>query len=318
MVNMEKVLVQKVDSQYLNEIREEPGIVLFHAENELLFVTDTVNLKRTIQMLSALQDEDMEVRELFNKAETLQPQAYKTGTEALIRKRILLEKHEPEFNQRINLWKNYVYLALNPAEFPFVKITEYTDEEWFYIGPFRSRFFLTDIIELMSKLLKLPHCEVQFGPCEKYYDGRCRGWCDLIKAELIRDTEEDTEKPQLEKLDALLKEAFVHPDNGLLDMVIKEKTKYENDLQFIKADLLKPQIELLKRYKDWLIFLYKIKNLNYVTDSIGVKNGQIVKYKSDGKEFSNPYIKIPYRANEILAINKNMADEARILYQERI
>ncbi|MFO7659552.1 MAG: hypothetical protein R6V77_01450 [Candidatus Cloacimonadaceae bacterium] len=311
-------MVQKVDSQYLSEVGEKPGIVLFNSEIDLLYVTETVNLKRTIKQLENLKEEDAEVHELFNQAETLQPFAYKTGTDALIQKNLLLQKHNPEFNRRINLWKNYVYLALNPAEFPFVKITEYTDEEWFYIGPFRSRFFLIDQLDLMNKLLKLPYCEVKFGPCDKQFAGRCRGWCELIKTELAQDPEGEKSKPHLEKLDALLKEAFVHPDNSLLDMILAEKKKYDDDLQFAKADLLSPQIDILKRYKEWLIFLYKIKNLNYVTDKTAVKNGQLVKYKADGKEHSMPFHKIKYRANEVLALNKNLVDEARILYQERI
>ena len=311
-------MVHQIDSEYLKGVKEEPGILLFSSEFELLFVTETVNLRRTIQQLNVLQEEDAEVRELFNKSESLLPQVLKTGTEALIQKKNILEKEKPEFNQRLNLWKNYVYLALNPAEFPFVKITDYTDEDWFYIGPFRSRFFLIDMMELMGKLLKLPHCEVKFGPCEKSYDGRCRSWCDLIKAELPKVEEEPAEKPQLQKLDALLKEAYVHPDNSLLDLILNEKKKYEDDLQFAKADLLKPQIEILKRYQDWLIFLYKIKSLTYVTDKVGVRNGQLVSYKVDNKEYHNPYIDIPYRGNEALAINKNLLDEARILYQERI
>lgn len=317
MVNMEKVLVQKVDSQYLAEVGEEPGIVVFNSETELLYVTETVNLKRTIKLLDTLKEEDAEVHALFNQAETLQPIAYKTGTDALIQKKLLQDKHNPEFNQRIQLWKNYVYLALNPAEFPFLKITEYTDEDWFYIGPFRSRFFLIDLLELMNKLLKLPHCEVKFGPCDKKFNGLCRGWCELIKAE-VTEAEGEAPKPNLQKLDALLKEAFVHADNSLLDLILQEKKKYEDDLQFAKADLLSPQIEILKRYKEWLIFLYKIKTLNNVTSNVGVRNGQMVSYKADGKEHSNPYLKIKYRANEVLALNKNLVDEARILYQERI
>ncbi len=317
-VNMEKVLVQKVDSQYLSEVGEEPGIVLFNSETELLYVTETVNLKRTIKLLDTLKEEDAEVHALFNQAETLQPIACKTGTDAMIQKKLLQDKHNPQFNQRIQIWKNYVYLALNPAEFPFLKITEYTDEDWFYIGPFRSRFFLIDLLELMNKLLKLPYCEVKFGPCDKKFAGQCRGWCELIKAELAEEKDEATAKLNLQKLDALLKEAFVHADNSLLDLILQEKKKYEDDLQFAKADLLSPQIEILKRYKEWLIFLYKIKNLNYVTSKVGVRNGQLVSYKADGIEHSNPYLKINYRANEVLALNKNLVDEARILYQERI
>jgi excinuclease ABC subunit C len=315
MVSMEKVLLQQIDNQYLGNLPEEYGGVSFWKGEELLFATETINLKHTVRVIFALQEEDSEIRDMLTQADSVAIEQTTSGLEALIQTRALLARQTAEFNQRIQLWKNYVYLAINPAEFPFVKITEFTDEDWFYLGPFRSRFFLTDLMELMHKLLKLPHCEVKAGPCEKLGEGICRGWCQLIKAEAAATDEADGH-PQLEKLDALLKEAFVHPDNGLLDLVTREKQKYEKDLQFVKADLLKTELELLKRYKEWLVFLYKIKNLNKVTDRISIKGGQLIRFRIDGLEQELPFVKIPYRPNELLAINKNLLEEARILYKE--
>lgn len=318
MVIMEMILLQKLDSQYVGKMTDDTGVIAFWEGQNLLYATDTINIRFTAAKLLALKDEDAGISELFNKADTVSFQTYSNGIDAIITKKLLLDKHKAEMGQSISLWKEYAYLAINPAEHPFIKISEYTEEDWFYIGPFRSRFFLIDLIELISRLLKLPHCDGKTGPCEKYDDGRCRGWCTLIKSEAAKSDEENNEQPYLQKLDALLKEAFVHPDNSLLEMVQNEKQKYEDKLEFIKAELLKPELELLKRYKEWLIFLYKIKSLNYVTDKVSVRNGQLVMFKAEGKEHANPYIEIPYRANEILALNKNMLDEARILYQERV
>ncbi len=315
---MAEILIHEIDNQYLSKVSEESGLLSFFSGRTLLYVTEAINLKHKLKALWLIKDEDLTVGELFNNSNKLEIKETKSALSALLQVKTILEKEKPEYYRSLNFWKDYVYLAINPAEFPFVKISEYTEEEWFYIGPFRSRFFLVDIMELMSKLLKIPFCETQTSPCEKMDDGRCRGWCLLIKSELDKEAEENSGQTQLQKLDALLKEAFVHPDNGLLELVQNEKEKYDRDLEFSKAELLKPEIELLKRYKDWLIFLYKIKNLNYVTDTISVKNGQIVRYKDDGKEHLCPYIKIDYRPNELLAVNKNLVDEARILYQERV
>jgi excinuclease ABC subunit C len=318
MVIMEKFSVQNLDSQQIGKLPEESGVIAFRQGEELLYAIETVNLCYTLARLHALKDDDSAIHDLFCQADAVYVQTTSSGTDAIIQKKLLLENAPAEALLPIHLWKDYAYLAINPAEFPFVKITEYTEEDWFYIGPFRSRFFLSDLMELMSRLLKLPDCEVKSGPCEKYNDERCRGWCLLIPAEARQNAEEKPEQPQLQKLDALLKEAYVHPDNALMDLIVKEKQKYEDGLEFAKAELLKPEIELLKRYREWLIFLYKIKNLNYETSWVSVKNGQLVMFKADGKEHSCPYINIPYRACEVLALNKNMLDEARILYLERV
>lgn len=311
--------MQSIDKQYLAGLPESFGCLMFRNGNNLLYVTESVNLRHTLSSLFFKRDEDNDVKELFETADILEMEKTSSGIEAIIRKKLLTEKESPSLNQRIQPWKNYVYLAVNPAEFPFVKITDYTEEDWFYVGPFKSRFFLMDVIELMHKLLKLPYCEVKSGPCEKLDNHTCRGWCELIRSEsTITENEEveHSEQPNLQKLDALLKEAFVHPDNMLLDLILKEKEKYENELQFNKAELLKTEIGLLKQYKDWLIFLYKIKTLNFVTDKLSIKTGQLVSFKIDGMEHHCPYLDIKYRPNEVLAINKNLVDEARIIYKE--
>jgi excinuclease UvrABC nuclease subunit len=313
---MEKLSLEQADNQWLNKVTEESGIIRFYAGEDLLYVREAVNLKKVMAGLKSQAENDITVAELFKKADGLSLEETETALEALLKTKAGLEKDKPEFNLSINTWKNYVYLAINPAEFPFVKISEYTEEDWFYLGPFRSRFFLVDMMELVQKLIKLPFCEVKSGPCEKLDNNLCRGWCELVMAEAKEAQEDFHSHPHLEKLDALLKEAYVHPDNGMLEMFEREKEKYDVNLQFAKADLLKPQIELLRHYKEWLIFLYKIKNLNVVTDKITVRNGQLIHYKIDGQEFDNPFLEIDYRQNEILALNKNLLDEARILYQE--
>jgi len=311
---MERFYLHQIDSQSINGLPEESGVLLFYCKDTLLHVDASVNLRKKFAKLFSSKEDDFTVGELFSRADSLELIITKTPLEALGTVKSILSKQKPEFNQSIHDWKNYVYLAINPAEFPYVKITEYTEEEWFYLGPFRNRFFLVEMMELMQKLLKLPHCETKQGPCEKLEDGLCRGWCMTIESEVSREPNEESELPNLQKLDALLKEAYIHPDNGLLEMVQNQKTKYENDLQFIKADLLTDNIELLQRYKRWLIFLYKVKNLSYDKEGVSIRNGQLSKYKTDGIEYNFPIIAIKYRPNEILSINKNLLDEGWMAY----
>ncbi len=318
MAIMDRIYLHEIDSQYVSKVSEESGVIRFFSNTDLLYITDAVNLKNKMIKLFSRKEEDLNLRELFRNSLYIQIDETPNALDALLSAKLILEKGKPEFNQIINEWKEYVYLAINPTEFPYVKITEYTEEEWFYLGPFKNRFFLKDIMELMSKLLQLPHCDDKQGPCGKQNNSLCRGWCMLVKSELSIDPEDKIETPNISKLDALLKEAYVHPDNGLLEMIQIEKNKYEDSLQFIKADLLSTQIDLLKRYKNWLIFLYKAKIMSFESKKVKVRNGQLIGFNMDGIEHYNPFIEIPYRPNEILAMNKNLVDDAWILYQESL
>lgn len=320
MAIMDRILLHQLDNQEVSKVSEESGVIRFFSSDTLTYITEAINLKQKLLKLYTAREDDLNINELFSKSDYLQIDVTKSAFDALLNVKAVLEKENPEFNQSINSWKEYVYLAINPVEFPYVKVCEFTDEDWFYIGPFKQRFFLIDVMDLMNKLLKLPYCEVKKGPCEKQDMGMCRGWCMLVDSDLAKEhaSEEEIERPNIDKLDALLKEAFIHPDNGLLELVQKEKDKYENDLQFIKADLLSPQLALLKRYKQWLIFLYQAKNLNMENDGFKIQNGQLVNYVYNGIKYEKPYVNIAYRPNEILALNKNFVDEAWILYQESL
>lgn len=318
MAIMNKINLHQFDSKCLSEVSEESGVVRFFSGNILLYATEAINLKQKLIRMFTYKDDDLNLAELFSKSDYIQLDETKTAIDALLNLKVILEKKNPEFNSSVQNWKTYVYLAINPAEFPFVKITEYTEEDWFYIGPFRSRFFITDVMELMSRLLKLPYCEVKQGPCEKQNTELCRGWCMLINPKSADKEDDVSLQPHLQKLDALLKEAYVHPDNGLLEMLISEKDKYNHKLEFEKADLLTANIELLEKYKQWLVFLYKIKSLNFENDKICVQNGQLIRFKIQESQHTFPHIKIAYRPNEILAINKNLVDEGWILFRESV
>jgi excinuclease ABC subunit C len=317
MVIMERLLLHQIDKQYLNGLPETMGVVSFYRADSLVFVSKTANVKRYLNLLYSQKNEVEEVERIFSQSDILFWDSYDTMLSALIAERLLMEKLQPELNHSIQPWKSYVYLALNQAEFPYIKIADFTEEDWTYLGPFRDRFFLMDMIDLMHKLLKLPYCEVSSGPCEKLDNGKCRGWCVLLKQD--NDSEDNIQpNPHLIKLEALLKEAYLHPENGLLEFIQREQQKYEADLQFTKADLLTEQIDLLTRYREWLIFLYAAKQLSYESERISVQGCQLIRYQVGGEEFYSPYINIEYRENELLALNKNLLDDARILYHEWI
>lgn len=184
---MKRILLDQIDNQFLSNLPEENGVICFWKGSELLYSTFTVNLRYTLRLfVCSSRRRRKHQKNLLSQAELLEIEETNSGLDALMRDIQLKSRQEVTFSQRIQLWKNYVYLAINPAEFPFVKIAEYSDEDWFYIGPFRSRFFLADVMELMQKLLKLPFCEVKEGRLLKAGEEMCREWCSLIKAELNR------------------------------------------------------------------------------------------------------------------------------------
>lgn len=270
----------------------------------------SANLKKRLGSIKAKAEHNRGYTELWDKECRLQWQEQRSALNALIQYKCFLQNQLPEYQDTLEPWREYVYLSIDALSFPFISITENTQGEAIYLGPFRSRFWLADLIDTYARILKLPQCETGNYPCDKYDRGSCSGWClNLQEPHATKDI------PPLEKLDSLLKEAFVHPENGILELVERERDKYFNDLEFTKASLLDDELEQLAKYRNWLKFLYVAKQLELDTPDLKVEKGRISRCRFEGKDYHFPVDNTPYRKNESLALDLAYVDECRIIYE---
>jgi len=270
----------------------------------------TANLKNKLKFLQNKADEGGFYADMWKQASNVNWTIHPSNLNALIHYKCFVAENSPVFQHRLLPWEQYAYLALDAYRFPFTSIQEHTNEDWLYIGPFRSRFFLADVIEVFSCILKLPACDTSSYPCSKFDTNVCRGWCLSIAP-----SRESKNEHSLEKLDTLLKETYLHPDNGILELVQKERDDYFNDLEFAKAALLDDEIELMGKYRDWLKFLYVAKSLEFESPELVIHKGRIQFCTFNGRGFHFPVDSTEFRANESLALNLDCVDESRIIYE---
>lgn len=277
---------------------------------ETLYCGFSANLPYRLKLIRQKGEDDKLYAELYAEADTLKYQFHHSAISALVQYKTSIQHTAPTYQQRVHIWDSYVYMGIDPLHFPFVTLDSHTNGEWFYLGPFRSRFFLADVMESVSRILKIPYCETDTYPCDKLERNLCKGYCLSLDDNPLGNPE-----ASLAKLDILLKEAYLHPNNGIIDMIQKERDRYFDDLEFEKADLLDDELDLLKRYRDWLSFFYVAKELSFEMPDLKVDNGQITWCVFEGKEYHFPKDLTQYRPNEVLALNLDRVDEARIIYE---
>jgi len=270
----------------------------------------TPNLAKRLSLILKKAEEENNYRQMSLQARSLQYEIFPQAMQALLRHKVYCLQNQPAFQSKILPWENYCYLALDAYRFPFVSMQSYTDDDWLYIGPWRSRFMLADVMDSLSRILKIPFCETGTFPCHKLDSQVCKGYCLALQEGLSQKA-----KPDLGKLQTLLEEAFTHPDNGILELVAKERDNYFNDLEFAKADLLNDEVEILKKYREWLEFLIASKSIALDGPDFSVEGGMLRTCNLDGKlyEFTRPAPS--FRPNEKLALNLQDVDEAWIVYQ---
>ncbi|MFO8145491.1 MAG: hypothetical protein R6T89_07180 [Candidatus Syntrophosphaera sp.] len=303
----------KWDNNRLQENIELPQGWVFFCFNEgenPLWCGITPNICQRLRIIGAKAEQESQYAEMSGKADSLQIETKPEAIDALIRYKVYIQKHHPEYQQAIDPSSDYAYLAIDAWRFPFVGIQSHTTEDWTYVGPWRSRFFLTDVMDTLSRILKIPFCETGTFPCEKLEKGICKGYCLNLKEDPQYD-----DIPDLNKLEDLLKEAYLHPRNGILEMVAQERDNYFNNLEFEKEDLLNTQIELLEKYRDWLNFFYVTKSLSFATEDFDVENGMMSRCRYENEEYLFPVPQTRFRENERLALNLRDLDEARLIYE---
>ncbi|MDY0151789.1 MAG: hypothetical protein RBS43_05905 [Candidatus Cloacimonas sp.] len=278
-----------------------------------LYAGYTAKLSRKLNFFQNKAEEGGLYGEMWAKAISVEYTIHPLGLDALIHFKAFQAVHVPAYQHRLLPWENYAYLALDANRYPFITVVEHTNDDWQYLGPFRSRFFLADVLDTLSRILKIPYCETGSYPCDKFDKDICRGWCLSLAT-----AQESGAEDGLEKLDALLKEAYLHPENGILELVQKQRDSYFNDLEFTKAALLDDEIALLAMYRDWLNFLYVAKQLEFETDSVRVEGGRIVWCRYKNREYQFPVSATAFRANESLALNLEAVDESRIIYDFKV
>lgn len=306
---MNEIKIDKISPNQFDTLPKGWVFYLLSGLNEELYAGYSANLKVKLNYLYHKAMEGGVYQDMWNSVEKLNWVTYDRAISALIHCKCYLAENMPLYQYQIRPWEEYVYLSLNSHRYPFIAIQEHTSDDWLYLGPFRNRFFLVDVLDIFSRILKLPACETGEYPCDKWEQNLCQGWCLALA-----DNAKINPEYSLDKLESLLKETFLVPENGVLELVQQERDRYFNNLEFTKASLLNDEIELLSKYRNWLKFLIAAKHLNYNSEDLEIQKGKLTFCNFQGRKYHFPIDNTEFRINETLALNLDTVDESKIIY----
>ena len=298
---MNKFNKTEIDKQ---KIPSGIGIFTLLNESKILYINKTSNLDKSIKQFFKVAKDDKNVFQLISQTVKIGFKEHTSLFAALVHQKELESTSYPEFNSMIKPYEQYIYLGIDFDKPPYIKVVEDTQENRFYIGPFKDRFFLFDLLDAMSELFQFPLCpDEKPYPCERYKNNKCSGWC-------IKEKYETYSKAIL---------PYIIPTIDLLSSKQEEYKMLFDDLQFEKAEKLKNKINLIERYFEYLKFLKITKNLNLDFNESGrtfiIKDGRLNEIIENGKKDKFPLITVEFRDNEVLAFNKNQLAERWIVYK---
>lgn len=238
----------------LEQLREKanklpllPGVyIMLDKSGEVIYVGKAKALKNRVS--SYFRGEHVgKTQALVSKIDDFNVIVAASEFEALVLENSLIKRHQPYYNILLKDDKTYPFLRLDvKSPYPrFSVVNRVSKDEACYFGPYGGRSVTKEIIETVSKALKLPLCGRRFPrdigrerPCLNYHLGQCYGWC--------------REAGLQEEYAARIRQAVMllegHADELLSDLE-RQMTEAAERLQFEKAAELRDRlrsVELLK------------------------------------------------------------------------
>lgn len=168
-----------------NHLPQLPGVyMMMDKSGEVIYVGKAKKLKNRVS--SYFHGEHLpKVAAMVAKAADFDVIVVNSEFEALVLENSLIKRHKPKYNILLKDDKGYPFLRLGNEEYPRFSIAAKTaDDGAAYFGPFGGRTVSKEIIETISKTLKLPVCGKKFPqdigktrPCLHYHLHNCLGWC---------------------------------------------------------------------------------------------------------------------------------------------
>ncbi len=325
-INKKTIVKSSNEEQITKIIPDTAGLLLLRKGSSLLYHIRTNNLLKLTKHLFFEPQSDLSfLGNVTDKYNTIELRPAKDSFQALVLEKIMLDGEYPEYYGYTRLSDDYVYLALNAKQKPFISIRPDTIGDDWFIGPFRDRFFLVGVIELFCKYRSTPACKPFFkestpnigslsemvhksASCglDAEEEGNCLKYCLGTRE---KDLQQAVSKSYLDFGQSLLGE--------LLD---KHQELYDN-LSFIQSDSIKKDIKTIKQYYRMLRFLTITKQINYCLKNqeaeFHIEDGLLVSYKNSVRETAfDSAVFNDYRSNERLAIPKESFQERFTLFEK--
>lgn len=241
---------EKVD-RILKNLPDKPGCYQFYdAEGKIIYVGKAKSLKKRVSSYFTKQKYDSgKTAVLVRKIADIKPILVETEYDAQLLENSLIKKYQPRYNIQWRDDKSFPFIRIRKERFPRVHgMRNPVNDGSEYYGPYASVKLMNGVLDLVAQLYSLRNCNYvlseenikkkKFRLCLEYHVGNCKGPCEGLQSEV--DYNVDVEQIR----------QIIKGDIGQLMRQIKPMMNEESEaLNFERAQLIKQQLSLLKRYQ---------------------------------------------------------------------
>tara|TARA_B100000530_G_scaffold317117_1_gene247927 strand:- start:1743 stop:3482 length:1740 start_codon:yes stop_codon:yes gene_type:complete len=244
----------------LKLLPEKIGVYFFLDKGDnILYVGKSKNIKKRVRYYFNKKTKKNNL--IINNAFYVDYILVDSEEDALFLENNLIKKHQPKYNVLLKDDKNFPWLCIKKERFPrVVVVRKKTNNSDLYFGPYVSRKLLNNLFKLISDMYPVRSCNFnlskdnilkkKYKVCLDYHLNKCLGPCEGLQ------TEEDYNN-NINYIKNILSGRFSFVLKSL-ELLLK---KYSEKLLFEKAEIIKNQINSIKKIKKRSSVVYK-KNID--------------------------------------------------------
>ncbi len=169
--------------QKANNLPLKPGVYIMKDKTgKVIYIGKAKALKnRVTQYFGAGNQHTEKVRRMVFNVDNFEYIVCDSEFEALILENSLIKQHQPKYNISLKDDKGSFYIKITDEKWKRIKKAMSLDKSGEYIGPYNSGFIVSQTIDEVQKIFKLPSCNRSFDkptkPCLDYHIGLCDAPC---------------------------------------------------------------------------------------------------------------------------------------------
>lgn len=219
--------------------------IMKDSSGKIIYIGKAKALKnRVTQYFGSGNNHTEKVRQMVSYIDDFEYILTDSEFEALILENSLIKQNQPKYNILLKDDKGYHYIKITKEKWRKIESSKTTDKNADYIGPYNSGYIVSQTVDEVRKIFKLPDCTRSFDkiskPCLNFHIGLCDAPC---KGKISIDAYNKTVDEAI---------AFIKKGNStaLTKLLTEQMEKAAERLDFEQAAKLRDRINAIKRLKE--------------------------------------------------------------------
>jgi len=234
----------------LKTLPSEPGVYRYYDKNgQLLYVGKAKHLKKRVLSYFNKNLSGYRTRIMVGKIHRLETTIVPSEYDALLLENNLIKEHQPFYNVMLKDDKSYPWICIKNENFPRIFLTRTMIKDGSeYFGPYAKVRPAKILLDTIKHIYKIRTCNLNLAPakiaegkykvCLEYHIKNCEGPCEML------ETKENYDQ-KIDAIRGIIKGDF----RQAKEYLVKQMTKYAENLEFENAHVIKEKIDLLENYQ---------------------------------------------------------------------